>query len=226
MNWLLSPLPFEWPLESFSEALAPTWAIVSDKTGTLDLTIIPNSVAGEEELSWAKKALFSTKPCWWHSVELTEAAWAQHCCWASQGWVSRRTFLHGVQQYCGLLCSGPFSQFLPNLGDKCLLLLLVFFFFFFPGVLDWTRTSEFWHWLCLSLSKFTCISFYWSVNIGEIVSPAAVWGCNVRCTHTHQHDVFWNAEMFLACGFARCLFSIRGWLKHFKENKSFFWNRN
>lgn len=38
--------------------------------------------------------------------------------------MSRGTFLHGAQQYCGLLGSGLFSQFLPNLED-------VFYYLFF-----------------------------------------------------------------------------------------------
>lgn len=175
--------------------------MVSGKTGTWDLTTIPNSVAGEEELSWAKKALFSTKPCWWHSVEPTEAAWAQHCCWASQGWVSRGTFLHGAQQYCGLLGSGLFSQFLPNLED-----VFYYLFFFWHLRCQIGNRTELWRWLCFSLGKSTCISFYWSVNIGEVVSPAAVRGCSVcqmRASTSRMpsgmQNCLWQAALHTVC---------------------------
>lgn len=61
---------------------------------------------------------------------------------------------------------------------------------FYSGMSFWleterTGTSEFCCWFCLSLGKSTCSSFYWSVNIGEILSPVAVGDCNICQIYWH-----------------------------------------
>lgn len=48
-----------------------------------------------------------------------------------------------------------------------------------------TGTCEFCCWLCLSLGKSTCSSFYWSVNTAEILSPTAVGDCSVCQIYWH-----------------------------------------